>query len=143
MKSVCLLYFSFFLVLGLSCKNSGKSSESTSKGSRSPSIISVQNKVRDSVFENYIVDTILSLKEVREKDRYIDSFTNHKKGIAAMVNKSSENEHEYEIAVGYNGEERFETYNIFYFNSETKQISVTDVISGKKISLADWRKEKL
>jgi hypothetical protein len=142
MKPFCFLCSSLFLVFSLSCKNSNNSSENKTKVAGNSSTIAVQN-VNDSIFENYIVDTIFSLKEVREKNKYIDSFTNHRKGIAAMVNKSSENKYEYEIAVGYNGEDRFETYNIFYFDSATKQISILDVISGDKIGLEDWRKKKL
>jgi hypothetical protein len=91
--------------------------------------------------EKFITDTILSLEEVKGKNRFIDSISNHKKSIAIMVEKPNNQEPNYHIQAGYNGEETFETYFHFYMDTVTKQISIDDFASGNRISLDDWRNQ--
>jgi hypothetical protein len=91
--------------------------------------------------EKSVDDTIFTLKEVQEKNHFIDSVTNHKHGISLITEKPTETEKEWSIQAGYNDEARFETYFQFYFNPETKQISVEDFISGNKESLDAWRND--
>ncbi len=97
------------------------------------------NQTKISVNEKFIEDTLLSLKEVQEKNLLIDSLTNHKQGISFITEKPSETEPNWSIQVGYNCDERFETYFQFYINPESKQISILDFISGNKLSLENWR----
>ena len=89
--------------------------------------------------EEFIEDTIFSLKEVLEKNKLIDSISNHKQGVAIMIDKPTEEEKDYVVKVGYNGNERFETYFIFCYNQNTKEISIIDPISGSKLPLETWR----
>lgn len=104
-------------------------------------LISCNNKPvsKAKTTEELIEDTIFSLKEVQEKNKLVDSISNHKQSIAIMIEKPTDKDKEYIINVGYNGNERFETYYIFYFNPETKQISIEDVIGGSKLPLETWR----
>jgi len=96
-------------------------------------------KENKSVTENSIRDTIMSLPEVKVKNALIDSISNHKNGISLIIEKPTESEKDFYIQAGYNAEERFETYFHFYFNPQTKVISVMDIMDGKKISLEKWR----
>jgi hypothetical protein len=132
-----------FLILAVSCNNLNESNKNRYKSKNDSTFQVLQNSSNDPAFENYVVDTIFSLKEVQEKSKYLDSLTNHSKGVTVIVNRSDENGGVYEIRVGYNGEERFETYYNFYFDSVSKQISIMDVVSGDKISLDNFRKDKL
>jgi hypothetical protein len=91
------------------------------------------------ISQKFIEDTILSLKEVKGKNRFIDSISNHKKSIAIIVEKPNNQEPNYHIQVGYNGNENFETYFHFYLDTLTKQISIEDFASGKRILLDEWR----
>jgi hypothetical protein len=69
--------------------------------------------------ENQTVDSIITklfqLPEVRKSNNFVDSFTHHKHGVSALVvSKPGKNSKYYCIAVGYNGDLRFETYYNFY-----------------------------
>ena len=84
----------------------------------------------------------MSLKEVIESDKHINAISHHKKGIAFMIEEPNVDEKDYYARVGYNGEERFETYYNFYINPTTKQITIDEPISGERLTLEEWRKNK-
>jgi len=86
-----------------------------------------------------VLDTLYTLPFVKESNKYLDSFTKHKHGIAFIVDTTSEN---YNIRAGYDGEERFETYYIFTINRKTKEIKIQDVISGDMVSPAEFEKRR-
>ena len=95
--------------------------------------------------ENQIVDSIiaklLQLPEVRKSNNFVDSFTHHKHGVSALVmSKPSKNSKYYCIAVGYNGDLRFETYYNFYVWPKTMTIKYLDTYSGEILTLAKWRR---
>ncbi|MFN8282444.1 MAG: hypothetical protein U0U67_04475 [Chitinophagales bacterium] len=92
-------------------------------------------------FEDFITDTIGKIPEVIKQDRYIDSFSKHKHGIAMIVEKPEDNT-EYYARVGYDGPERFETYYHFYVDSVTRKITVDDIISGERLTLEEWQKQE-
>jgi hypothetical protein len=90
-----------------------------------------------------IVTKLLQLPEVRKANNYIDSFTHHMHGVSAfVVSKPNENLKYYCIAVGYNGDLRFETYYNFYVWPRTMMIKYLDTDSGKLLTLAEWRKKR-
>ena len=92
--------------------------------------------------EEYILGLIKNIDEVKASDRYIDSLTNHKKGIASLIFKPAKNEKYYFIQTGYDGENRFETYYNFYVDSATYEIKIQDVIEGDIVTLNGWRKRE-
>lgn len=87
---------------------------------------------------------ILKLSEVVDKNKFIDSLTNHKHGIS-LISDSLEIEGTkyYEIKAGYNSEIRFETYFTFYIEKENcNNIKVWEPIEGNIITLSEWRDSK-
>lgn len=151
LKMKLFLFLFGWLALSLlsSCNNS-KSSEYvpvTTDSSRSLLDSSVMEHTHivdipiDSVFERSLIDTIMTLKEVEEAHHYIDSFSKHKRGVA-FTTRRSDVPNEYEVAAGYNGEEHFETYYLFYIDSVTKRILVLDGPGGEKMTLSQWRKKE-
>ena len=49
----------------------------------------------------------------------------------------------YVVRMGYNGEDRYETYHILYVNKQDKNdILVVDPIEDTIIPLAQWEQEK-
>lgn len=85
---------------------------------------------------------VLELDEVRERDRFIDSLSHHKKRIEFLSDSTMiDGNVFYEIEVGYNSEMRFETYYTFYIEKgKCNNIKVLDTIEGDTITLSKWRK---
>ncbi len=83
------------------------------------------------------------LPEVKTRDRFIDSLTQHKHGIA-MINYDQDKTSTlpyYEINVGYSSEIRFENYYTFRVYKKDCRIEVDDIEEGW-MSLADWRRKQ-
>lgn len=96
-----------------------------------------------SVLEKKILEKISLLPEYKRSNAYLDSLTNRKHGLSSMIFKPSKNEKEYYVRVGYNGDDRFETYYNFYVDSTTLAIKIADVLEGDIVSLETWRKREL
>jgi hypothetical protein len=96
--------------------------------------------------EDKILDAVRKLPEVIEREKYLDSLTNHKGHVALMVeSKPSKLQPYYWIKVGYDNELRFETYFNFYIynvGNGNLEIKYYDVVIGKAITLKEWRKRK-
>ncbi|WP_409416350.1 hypothetical protein [Flavobacterium sp. PS2] len=106
--------------------------------------ISQNKKISNCGTEDLAIQTISKLKEVQLQQKYIDSISNHTKGVSYMTDeKIIKNKAYYEVATGYNGELRWETYYLFYVNKKNcDDIYVNEVVSGDIISIAQWRKLK-
>jgi hypothetical protein len=95
----------------------------------------------DDIQEDKIIDRLYLLPEIKEKNRYIDSFTNHKHGIAFITMKKPNSKSDYYwIQAGYNSDIRFEPYYNFYVYYPKMKIEVLDPSTDKVYSLKDWRK---
>lgn len=92
--------------------------------------------------EKQAIQIIIQLKETQKQQKYIESITNNKKGVSYMTNtKIIKNQEYFEVSTGYNGDDRWESYDTFYVNKKNcYEIYVFDVVSGDIISLAQWRK---
>lgn len=94
--------------------------------------------------ENEATKVISELVEVKVHQRYIDSLTQHTRGVSYMVeNEKINGKDYYQIKTGYNGKLHWETYNIFYVNkNDCGKIYVDDVVSGNIITLQQWRQQQ-
>lgn len=88
--------------------------------------------------EDKILDSIQQLPFIIAAHKKIDSFSQHKNGIAFLIDSS---EKEWIIQAGYNGAERFETYHRLYVNPATFEIKVYDVVNDEKLTVADYLKK--
>lgn len=90
------------------------------------------------------IKSILELPETKKQSKYIDSISNHKKGISIMIDSLEvKAEDYYEIKTGYNGKLHWETYNIYYVNRKNcMEILINDVTSGNIIPINDWRNKQ-
>ena len=82
----------------------------------------------------------MKLPFVTKSSNYIDSFSNHKHGIAFMMDEPQENEPDISVQAGYNGGERFETYYRFFVNPKTMEIKVYDPVEDKKLTIKEYLK---
>lgn len=82
------------------------------------------------------------LPEVVDAENHIRSITNSKQGVSIMVNSSVvDGNSYYTFQVGFNGEERFETYYFFYVNKSNRtDIRIMDIVTGTLEPIKKWRK---
>ncbi len=94
----------------------------------------------DTVLETKITYALIKLPFVIKSDKYIDSLSNHKHGIAFLMDKGEEGETDVQVQAGYNGNERFETYYRFFVNPKTLEIKVYDIAADKKLTIKEYLK---
>jgi hypothetical protein len=143
MKQVLL--FLFVLITIASCNNAvdknvpvfKDSSVSTKPADTTSNYI---HTFADTVLETKITNALMKLPFVIKSDKYIDSFSNHKNGIAFMMDKGEAGETDVQVQAGYNGHDRFETYYRFFVNPKTLQIKVYDVAEDKKLTIKEYLK---
>lgn len=97
---------------------------------------------KDTTLEDKITAALLKLPFVKKSDKYIDSISNHKHGIAFMLDEPAKDETEVSVQAGYNSNERFETYYRFFVNPKTMEIKVYDVVEDKKLTLSAYLKSQ-
>lgn len=123
------------LVEGCSGNKSGGEAQD-SEASQTPKLV-IQKDTTNVSLENKILDAVLALPEVEAANAHIDSFSNHQHGIASMMDPPEEGQTDYNVRVGYNGDERFEVYYFFEVNPNTLQIKIMDVDTF--IPVEEWR----
>lgn len=84
-----------------------------------------------------VTDTLMKLPFIIKSNHYIDSFSNHRHGIAFISDTTGQ---EISVKAGYNGDERFETYYHFTIDRKTGEIKVLDPVEGDYIPLKDYLK---
>lgn len=95
----------------------------------------------DTGVANKITAALMKLPFIVKSDAYIDSFSNHRHGIAFMLD-STDNKNEISVQAGYNGDERFETYYHFYVNPNSMEITVYDVVNDKRMTVKEYIKSQ-
>ena len=94
----------------------------------------------DSALEARITEAIMKLSFIKKADAYIDSFSNHRHGMAFMMDSLEKGQTEIYVKAGYNGDERFETYYHLYVNPKTLEIHVMDITNDKKLPVKEFLK---
>jgi hypothetical protein len=82
---------------------------------------------------------VSELPEYKEAQAMIDSLTKGKHGVSTMVEKPEKGKTDYTVTVGYNGDERFETYGVYFVNPKTGQVKLYDDMSGQVVTIEAWR----
>lgn len=139
------ILFFFLLMATVGCNNSSKTNETVVSDSAENKIQtdSSSNYVHtfsDTALENKITAALLKLPFVQKSNNYIDSFSNHKHGMAFMLDNPEANETDISVQAGYNGERRFETYYRFFVNPKTLEIKVYDAVEDKKLTVKEYLK---
>ena len=142
----CILQLLLVFIVA-ACNNASKTDEALVKDTaainvKTDSAANYIHTFTDTVLENKITTALLKLPFVKKSDQYIDSFSNHKHGIAFLLDKPEANETDIPVQAGYNGDERFETYYRFYVNATTMEIKVYDVAADKKLTVKEYIKSQ-
>ena len=96
-------------------------------------------KLHDAALENKITDTLMKLSFVKKSNGYIDSFSNHAKGMSFVMDTVG---NKVSIMAGYDGIERFETYYNFEIDPSTMEIRIMDMESGRMIPVKQYIKQR-
>jgi hypothetical protein len=131
-------YFVFLtMVLGLLSCNNNKAKETPVPGDTTTILNEPVTPPAAEDLEKKVTDTLMKLSFVKESDRYIDSLSDHKHGIAFMQDTSGGM---IAVKAGYNGPERFETYYNFSIDPKTFEIKILDPVSGDYQSIEEYLK---
>lgn len=96
-------------------------------------LVDAADLILDSIFSK-----VVKLKMVQEVDQNIQKVTKGERGVAILLGGEPTPENPYySIHVGYNGEDRFETYFFLKMNPSLDSIFAEDPVSG------EWRYIKL
>ena len=139
------LLFLLLLVINTACNNTTDKQTTTVKDSvvntvKADTISNYIHAFADTVLEDKITSALMKLSFVIKSDKYIDSFSNHKHGIAFLMDKPEAPETDIPVQAGYNGNDRFETYYRFFVNPKTMEIKVYDVADDKKLTIKEYLK---
>ncbi len=125
------------MVLGLLSCNNNTDKETPVPGDTTSILIEPVTPPVAEDWEKKVTDTLMKLSFVKESDRYIDSISDHKHGIAFMQDTS---DGMIAVKAGYNGPERFETYYNFSIDPKTFEIKILDPVSGVYLSIGEYLK---
>ncbi|MEO6539333.1 MAG: hypothetical protein ABIN74_00025 [Ferruginibacter sp.] len=133
------------LIFFAACNNASKTERMVTNDSliiktQTDSSVNYIHAFADTALENKITAVLLQLPFVIKSNRYIDSFSNHKHGIAFMLDNPGPNETDISVQAGYNGDQRFETYYRFDVDPKTLEIKVYDPVTDKKLTVEEYLK---
>ncbi len=140
-----LYFYSVLLISLAACNASPEQKEPVVKDSvtevaKPDSAMTYIHSFSDTALESKITAKLMKLPFVIKANSYIDSFSEHRHGIAFMVNKPEQGDTELSVQAGYNGDQRFETYFRFYVNPQTLDIKVYDAVKDKRLTVKEYTK---
>lgn len=142
MKYVVLIVT--MLAFFTACNNSSKKEEmvvaDTADKVQTDSSSTFIHTFADTALENKITEALMKLSFVKKSNAYIDSLSNHRHGIAFMMDETKPGETDIDVHAGYNGGGRFETYYRFLVNPKSMEIKVYDPVQDKTLSLKEYLK---
>ena len=145
------------LLVGLSlmsCQNQPKSSmgevtavEVQESQKETPNTaIGAANTTEKFLTEDEVVDLVLALPITQKVYSQIKKATQGQGGVSVIVEPQEvveQGQKYYVVRIGYNGNERYETYHLLYVNKQDKNdIFVVDPVEATIIPLAQWEQEK-
>ena len=146
-KPKYLWYLLFGVGLSLtSCQNSSKSSSEGATPIEQPqSVTEAPNATKKTLTEDEAADIVVALPIVQKLNKQFYEASNGQRGVSLINEPDSEEvngQEYYVVRVGYNGEDRFETYHFIYVNKHDKDdIQVYDPVEATIVPLAQWEQE--
>lgn len=137
-----------FLLVGLSltsCQNQPKSAVEVQESQKETPNVAIGDTTEKLLSEDEVVDLVLALPITQRANKQISEATKGQKGVSVMVEPEETIEHGqkyYVVRIGYNGNDRYETYHLLYVNKQDRgDIRIEDPIEGTIIPLAQWEEE--
>jgi hypothetical protein len=126
------------LLITMACNNKKQDSQEAEISTDTSAVtVPVNEELMPLAKEAALTDTLLTLPFIIKSNHYIDSFSNHRHGIAFITDSTDRT---YLVKAGYNGEDRFETYYDFEIDKNSREIKVMDPVEGDYIPLKVYLK---
>lgn len=110
------------------------------------SLTACQSQPQKFLTEDEVVDLVLALPITPKVYSQIKKATQGQGGVSVIVEPQEaieQGQKYYVVRIGYNGNERYETYHLLYVNKQDKNdILVVDPVEATIIPLAQWEQEK-
>ena len=149
MIKVKFLFLPLLILVFLACNQATQSVEKVNVSKPVPdtsvsSTLQTDNTNKDSLFEQKIIDTILKLKEVKERSEYIEQQTNGDRHLLVwIVDTPHLPEQEYFwIKAGEDNGMSLVTHFDFYVYPGSMKILYYNIEKDSILTLEDWRKTK-
>ncbi len=138
------IIFHFVLLIILSGCNGNDQNKPNKKNlpSKSEELEDTTDIAKNLEIRQRVIEKIKQLPEFIESQKYIDSITDHKRGISYVLEEPSEQTPYYYVMVGYNNEIRFEPYYHFFIDPKTLEVKIEDVLAGGITPIEEWRRKK-
>ena len=109
------------------------------------SLTACQSQPQKLLTEDEVVDLVLALPITPKVYSQIKKATQGQGGVSVIVEPQEaieQGQKYYVVRIGYNGNERYETYHLLYVNKQDRSdIRIEDPIEGTIIPLAQWKEE--
>ena len=109
------------------------------------SLTACQSQPQKLLTEDEVVDLVLALPITPKVYSQIKKATQGQGGVSVIVEPQEvveQGQKYYVVRIGYNGNDRYETYHLLYVNKQDRSdIRIEDPIEGTIIPLAQWKEE--
>lgn len=132
----------------MACQNTPKSPEekmevSSSALKQMPD--PAQQATKEALTSEQVLTLVANLPIAQRANKQINDFTQGRQGVSLLVENSltrMDNQEYYTVRIGYNGQDRYETYHILLVNKQDKKdIRIEDVVTAEMIPIEQWERE--
>ncbi len=104
-----------------------------------------QQAPKEALTSEQVLTLVANLPIAQRANKQINDFTQGRQGIALLVENSltrMDSQEYYTVRIGYNGQDRYETYHILLVNKQDKKdIRIEDVVTAEMIPIEQWERE--
>ena len=104
-----------------------------------------QQATKEALTSEQVLTLVANLPIAQRANKQINDFTQGRQGVSLLVENSltdMDGQEYYTVRIGYNGQDRYETYHILLVNKQDKKdIRIEDVVTAEMIPIAQWERE--
>ena len=133
----------------MACQNTPKSpeekAEAPSSALKQMPDPAQQAASKDALTSEQALTLVANLPIAQRANKQINDFTQGRQGVSLLVEDSltrMNGQEYYTVRIGYNGQDRYETYHILLVNKQDKKdIRIEDVVTAEMIPIEQWERE--
>ena len=104
-----------------------------------------QQAPKEALTSEQVLSLVANLPIAQRANKQINDFTQGRQGVSLLVENSltdMDGQEYYTVRIGYNGQDRYETYHILLVNKQDKKdIRIEDVVTAEMIPIEQWERE--
>ena len=132
----------------MACQNTPKSLEEKVEAPSSAlkqMLDPAQQAPKEALTSEQVLTLVANLPIAQRANKQINDFTQGRQGVSLLVEDSltrMDSQEYYTVRIGYNGQDRYETYHILLVNKQDKKdIRIEDVVTAEMIPIEQWERE--